>query len=75
MTAQMLRVAPHPDVGDLPVPLEGGGSITRATTPEAGVLVTDSLFIRRRVAHRELVILAEGDAALPAQVETTESAP
>ncbi len=61
----MLRVMPHPSVGDLPVPLHDGRRLTRAGAPEEGYLVADSLYVRRRILFNELVLLAEGQDAHP----------
>jgi hypothetical protein len=65
---RMLRVMPHPDVGELPVPMDDGKRLTRAGAPEGGYLVEDSVYVRRRIMFKELVVLAEGDAALPKEV-------
>lgn len=69
MTARYLRVRPHPSVGNSPVPLAPRRFLRAATCAPEGELVLDEPFIRRRVLHDELVIVAEGDAALPAAVE------
>ena len=63
-----LRVKPHPSVGANPVPLARGRTVTAAACPAEGMLVEDTVFVRRRVLHNELVIVATGDAALPAAV-------
>ena len=70
MTApNMLRVRPHKAVGDLPVPLEDGTKLTHARAGKHGHLVADTMYIRRRIRSRELELLAEGAAALPAAIE------
>ena len=60
-----LRVTPS---GDLPTPThdgEGGRLVLRKGAPPEGHLVADNVFNRRRILFGELVLLAEGDAALP----------
>lgn len=61
---QYLRVMPHERVGSLHVPIGGGRKIGRDDAPKEGHLVMDSHFIRRRLHFGELVLLAEGPAAL-----------
>lgn len=61
----MLRVKPHPSLRDIPVPLEDGTKLRAADCPPEGKLVRDTIYVRRRVMFNELVIVAEGDAALP----------
>jgi hypothetical protein len=67
----MLRVRPHDSVGDLPVPMPGGKHkwLTRAACPPEGYLVADDMHVRQLILHNDLVLLAEGTAALPAAHE------
>ena len=63
----MLRVLP---AGDLPVPTHDGKAavhLRREGAPAEGHLVPDNLHNRRRILFGELVLLAEGAAALPKQ--------
>jgi hypothetical protein len=64
MTAQYLRVIPHEQMGDAQVPVGDGRRIARAGAPARGYLVPDSHFVRRRIHFGELVLLAEGPAAV-----------
>lgn len=61
----MLRVLP---AGDLPVPAHDGTAalhLRREGAPAEGHLVPDNLHNRRRILFGELLLLAEGPAALP----------
>jgi hypothetical protein len=65
MAPAMLRVMP---TGDLPVPSHDGTKLRhlkREGAPAAGHMVPDNLHNRRRILFGELLLLAEGDAALP----------
>jgi hypothetical protein len=65
MAPAMLRVMP---TGDLPVPSHDGRKhvpLLRAGAPAEGHLVPDNLHNRRRILFGELLLLAEGEAALP----------